>query len=90
VAILKKYKYDLDRLSDVKCNEWLKIIAADAKIDKRLTMHVGRHTFATWALSKGVSIEVVSKMLGHTNITTTQLYAKVLQKSVDEGFGLLG
>jgi integrase/recombinase XerD len=52
-------------------------------------MHVGRHTFATWALNKGVPIEVVSKMLGHTNVTTTQIYAKILQKNVDEGYNLL-
>lgn len=45
--------------------------------------------FATWALSKGVPIEVVSKMLAHSDITTTQIYAKVLQQEVDKGFELL-
>ena len=47
--------------------------------------HIARHTYATIMLTKGVSIESVSKMLGHTNITTTQIYAKVLnQKIVNE------
>lgn len=51
-----------------------------------LTSHVGRHTFATWALSHGTPIEIVSKMLGHTNIKTTQIYAKILAKDVDAQF----
>ena len=60
-----------------------------ANIRTHLTMHVGRHTFATWALKKGVPIEVVSKMLAHTDIQTTQIYAKVLQEEVTKGFDLL-
>lgn len=67
----------------------LKEIAKMAKIDKNLTMHMGRHTFATWALRHGVKIEVVSKMLAHSDIKITQTYAKVLQESVDEGFDAL-
>lgn len=48
-----------------------------------ITYHLGRHTFATMALSKGVAIESVSKVLGHTNITTTQQYAKIINKKVE-------
>ena len=51
-------------------------------IGRPLTSHMGRHTFATWALSHGVPIEYVSKMLGHADIMTTQKYAKVLQQDV--------
>ena len=51
--------------------------------------HVGRHTFATWALTKGVGIETVSKMLAHSNVTMTEKYAQVLQTSVIQGFGKL-
>lgn len=51
--------------------------------------HVGRHTFATWALTKGVGIETVSKMLAHSNVTMTEKYAHVLQTSVIQGFGKL-
>lgn len=54
-----------------------------------LTFHVGRHTFATWALTKGVGIETVSKMLAHSNVTMTEKYAQVLQTSVIQGFNLL-
>ena len=54
-----------------------------------ITFHVGRHTFATWALSSGINIEVVSKMLAHTDIKTTQIYAKVLQQDVTSGFSRL-
>lgn len=89
LAILEKYSYNLDVLSNVNCNLMLKMIAKACNIDKHLTMHVGRHTFATWALRRGIPIEVVSKMLGHTDIKTTQIYAKVLQQSVDEGFDKL-
>lgn len=50
-------------------------------------MHVSRHTFATTvALANGVRIEVISKMLGHTNIQTTQLYAHIYQAEVDKEF----
>lgn len=89
LEILEKYDYDLDRMSNQKCNMNLKAIQAMAGIRTTLTMHVGRHTFATWALKKGVALPVVSKMLAHTNIQTTQIYAKVLQTEVQKGFEML-
>ena len=50
-------------------------------ISKHITMHCARHSFAILALNKGMPIESVSRILGHTNITTTQIYAKItLQK----------
>lgn len=87
--ILRKYNYCLNLMSNQKCNENLKLIAHMADIHLNLTMHVGRHTFATWALGKGVGIETVSKMLAHTNVTMTEKYAKVLQTSVYQGFDTL-
>ena len=60
----------------------LKEIASLCSINKKLTTHCGRHTFGTIMLTKGVSIESVSKMLGHTNITTTQIYAKILNEKI--------
>lgn len=84
--ILEKYNYKMDMLPNQKCNVYLKTIAELAEIDKVITMHVGRHTFATWALSKNTPLPVVSKMLAHSDIHTTQIYAKVLDKSVMEGF----
>ena len=72
-------------------NEYLKEIANLCGINKRLSTHVARHTFATVILTKGVSIESVSKILGHTNITTTQIYAKILnQKIYSEGNKIRG
>ncbi len=59
-------------------NAYLKEIADLASVDKNLTFHVARHTFATTVtLTNGVPIESVSKMLGHTNLKTTQIYVKV-------------
>ncbi|TGY51365.1 tyrosine-type recombinase/integrase, partial [Parabacteroides distasonis] len=54
-----------------------------------ITFHLARHTFAVFALNNGVPMEVVSKMLGHTNIKTTQIYAKVLNTEVEKGFDVL-
>ncbi len=87
LSILKKYKglnngKLLPMHTNQKMNEYLKEIAALCGINKRLTTHCGRHSFGTIMLTKGVSIESVSKMLGHTNITTTQIYAKVLNQKI--------
>jgi len=72
-------------LSNQKMNSYLKEIVNVCGINKELTFHVARHTFATTVtLSNGVPIESVSKMLGHTNIKTTQHYAKILDKKVSD------
>ena len=89
MEILSKYDFDLDRMSNKKCNIYLKAIQTIAGIKTKLTMHVGRHSFATWALKMGVPLAVVSKMLAHTDITTTMIYAKVLQTEVAAGFDKL-
>ncbi|WP_449436909.1 site-specific integrase [Pedobacter steynii] len=69
--------------SNQKMNAYLKEIADLCKIDKTLTYHIARHTFATTVtLLNGIPIESVSKMLGHTNIKTTQHYAKILDVKV--------
>jgi len=62
-------------------NEALKGWVLAAGITKRVTFHVGRHTNATLLLSLGVPIETVSKLLGHSDIQTTQIYAKVIDKN---------
>jgi len=71
-------------------NSYLKEIASVCGINKDLTFHIARHTFATTVtLSSGVPIESVSKMLGHTNIKTTQHYAKILDKKVSDDMAVL-
>jgi site-specific recombinase XerD len=77
-------------LSNQKMNAYLKEIADTCGICKNLTFHIARHTFATTVtLSNGVPIETVSKMLGHTNLRTTQHYAKILDIKVSEDMMLL-
>lgn len=88
-AILEKYDYELPWISLEKYNLYLKALAAHCDISKRLTSHMGRHTFATTALHNGIRIEVVSKMLSHSDIKTTQIYAKVLAEDVMAAFDVL-
>lgn len=92
--VIQKYKHDpqsinkerlLPVITNIKTNAYLKEIADMCGIKKNLTFHMARHTFATTlTLSNGVPIETVSKMLGHSKITTTQIYAKVLETKVSE------
>lgn len=65
-------------LSNQKTNQHLKEIADACNIKKNITFHVARHTFATVGITLGIPIEVVSKLLGHTDIKTTQIYAKIV------------
>ena len=86
-AIIDKYRNNpvtlnsgklLPMISNQKTNAFLKEIATLCEIDKNLTYHMARHTFATTvALANGVPIETVSRILGHTSIPTTQIYGKV-------------
>jgi integrase/recombinase XerD len=65
-------------------NKNLKIIATRAGVEKPISFHSSRHTFATRALTKGVPIELVSKLLGHHSISTTQIYAKIVNEKLDQ------
>ena len=77
-------------LSNQKMNAYLKEIADVCGINKPITFHIARHTFATTiTLLNGVPIESVSKMLGHTNIKTTQHYAKILDIKVGADMAML-
>ena len=70
-------------LSNQKMNAYLKEIADVSGINKNLTTHCARHTFATTVtLANHVSIENVSKMLGHSSIKMTQQYARIMNKSI--------
>lgn len=93
-AIIEKYAEEMKQnpnekllpvFSNQKVNSYLKVITKACGIHKNITFHSARHTFATTVtLSNGVPIETVSKMLGHAKLTTTQIYARVLEKKVGE------
>ena len=95
-AILQKYEGQLPKgqllpvLSNQKLNSYLKEIADLCGINKNITFHLARHTFATTTtLAKGVPIETVSKMLGHTNIETTQIYARITNEKIRKDMEVL-
>lgn len=90
LQILKKYSGTApgDKLLPMYCNStlnlYLKEIARICHIDRPLVFHAGRHTYATEiTLSHGVPLETVSRMLGHSQIETTQIYAKVTDEKID-------
>lgn len=97
--ILKSYEFDrncminnslLPIISNQKMNSYLKEIAQMCRITTNITFHLARHTFATTvALSNGVPIETVSKILGHRKLSTTQIYAKVIERKVSDDMELL-
>lgn len=91
LQIIRKYEKErtddklLPILSNQKMNSYLKEIGDVCGIKKNLTFHLARHTFATTVtLSRGVPIETVSKMLGHTNIKTTQIYARITTEKIQK------
>ena len=83
MEVLKKYDFKLPRISNQKANDYLHLIQAAMKLNKNLTFHIARHSFATLALAHDVPIENVARMLGHQNIRTTQIYAKVLKSTIE-------
>ena len=94
LEILEKYKNNVKsisqgslfpKISNQKLNSYLKEIADICEVKMNLTFHIARHTFATTVtLSNGMPIETVSKLLGHSRISTTQIYAKVIERKVSD------
>ncbi|MES1225325.1 MAG: site-specific integrase, partial [Bacteroidota bacterium] len=94
LALLEKYKNHsvliekgriLPYISNQKINEYLKEIAIHCGINKNMTFHLARHTFATTiTLNNGIPLETVSKMLGHTKLSTTQIYVHVLERKISD------
>ena len=82
VEILKKYHFKLPILGNHKMNVYLKTIRDLCGIDKPIFSHVARHTYATRCLNRGIRLEVVAKLLGHSTTRITQHYAKLLDKSI--------
>ena len=73
---------------NVMVNKNLQDIAEELGIEKHISFHTSRHTFATRALSKGMKIHHVSKLLGHASIKTTEVYAKIIDKDLDDAMGV--
>ena len=92
VEVLKRYGFVLPVLSNQKYNAYLKQIAELCNITKPLHTHVARHTYATICLNRGVRVEVVAKLLGHSTTKVTTHYAKFVRSTiiseVNEAFNL--
>ena len=83
LEILKRYNYKLPVISNVKYNEYLKIVAQAAHIDKPVSSHWARHTGATILLNRGIPMQIVAKICGHSSTRITeQVYAKLLDETV--------
>lgn len=79
--VLKKYN-GLPKISNQKYNDYLGVLGSGAKVNKHITSHVARHTFATYLLNNDVPIETASRALGHMSVRQTEHYAKLLGKKV--------
>ena len=77
-AILEKYDYELPIISNQKYNQYLGTLIERVEIDKEVSTHTARHTFATYLINKGVSIEAIPKIMGHTDMKQSLLYARML------------
>ena len=86
VEILERYNWQVPHLDNADYNRCLKALGMACGIERPLHSHMARHTFATWMLRHGIPIEHVSKMLGHTNITQTQRYAKIVAADIHNDF----
>ena len=89
LRVLEKYDMRVPRINNADYNHQLKALGLLAGIKTRMHSHLARHTFATYMLRNGAKIENVSRMLGHTNITQTQRYAKVLAQSVHDDYDMV-
>lgn len=85
--ILARWGGRVPRISNVNYNLYLKEIARIAGIDKVVTSHIGRHTYACHILRHGVRMEAVQRTLGHSRIQTTQIYAQLVDRDVMDAFG---
>ena len=96
LQIIERYKHlSEDKLVFGEINYWamckqLKRVIKECGIEKQISYHCARHTFGTLALTKGMPIESVSRVLGHTNIVTTQIYAKITTQKLDNDLTMFG
>ena len=95
LQIIERYKHlQEEKLVFGKLNYWsickkLKKVISACGIEKQISLHCGRHSWATLALSKGMPIESVSRVLGHTNIVTTQIYVRITSQKLNDDLNML-
>lgn len=89
VEILKRYKFKLPRVNLVDYNYRLQVLGEKINLPVRMSSHMGRHTFAVYAINNGIPIEVLARMMGHADIKTTQVYAKIVDNTVESAFDRL-
>ncbi len=89
-ALLPKTDDKFNVISNQKTNASLKVIMEKAEIKKAISFHCARHTFATVGISSGIPLEVISKLLGHTDLKTTLIYAKIMDDVKVEAMGMWG
>lgn len=88
--ILKKYDFKLPHRSNVGYNRQLSILCKEMDLGKKLTTHCARHTFATTVcLGSGIPIQVVQRMLGHSNIHTTEIYTHMTETDLIGGYDMI-
>ena len=99
IELLRKYEYDTELLikakllpvpSNQKMNSYLKELSVICNIDKNLTTHCARHTFACLAIEYGMPIDIIAKSLGHTNTNMTRHYAKISESSISREMAKIG
>lgn len=86
IPILERWGWEIPMISGQKYNDYLQEVAELAGIEKHITSHVARHTYATWCLTNDIPLEVIRDTLGHTSIKTTEIYAKMINKKVISSF----
>ena len=79
-----EYRYTFIESANKAANFQLQRIAKKLEIPVKVTFHISRHTFATNALNNGMRIEHVSKLMDHRDISTTQVYAKIISEELDK------
>lgn len=89
MEILKKYQYHLPQLSNQKLNTYLHMLEAILELNKPMTSHIARHSFATLCLSYDIPMDKVSRMLGHKHLRTTAIYGKILKKTINRHAAVL-
>ncbi len=88
-SVSKELIYIDMNIINAKVNRLLRRIGNELELPFKLTFHTSRHTFATRALNKGMRIEHVSKILDHSDISVTQVYAKIVNKELDKAMDIM-